>query len=615
VSFVLALTGERSKTPQGALLSSMNPRRSPRRSPALLAALGALALVPATAHGDYTYTQITQASTGKLVSFNTANNAFLKNYSFTNLLGSDGVAGGGYTFGVFNASGVASATNRATANNPYGVAVVPDPTAPADPYLVTAQTRTGTVAVLKSSANAPANTDVIKFNPDGTTPAFVRVRTPRAFPATVGVAGGAPLALIANYNATTGYVAVVNVATKQVVARLNAPGAVDLAVDATNKRAYVGTFGAPNLGDVLVFDLTTIDTSNPNSTALAGNQSIATIDNPAFGTSTAQDNSRPGFDPVAQRVYTANSTASSVSVIDVNPSNVATFRKVIDTITVPAGPNAVSVDGAEGLVYVASLNGQIVSVIRSNPGGGDDGDIVLSIPTAGRVLNTDVDQTSHTVYASTMNAGPIQAISISESGGQYAASVQDLKSNITLGYELAIDQANRRLYAADAQPLTATRTKIVDENGSAQGPQGPAGADGANGAAGVQGPAGATGPGGAAGPAGPAGPTGPLGDLSVSLALGKIRVVGSSASLTVPGAGTAKATVRSGATTIATGTATAKGKGTLKIALKRTAKGTALLKKKAVAATLSVSFSPKGDKAVRALRTTKVKLAKSGARK
>jgi hypothetical protein len=606
VSFVLVLTGERSKNPQGALLSSMNPRRSPRRSPALLAALGALALVPATAHGDYTYTQVTQVSTGKLVSFNTTNNAFVKNYSFTNLLGNDGVVGGGYTFGTFNASGVASATNQPTANNPYGVTVVPDPSAPADPYLVTAQTRTGTVAVFKASASTPTNSDIVKFNPDGTTLAFARVRTPRAFPATAGVVGGAPLALIANYNAGTGYVAVLNVATKQVVARLNAPGAVDIAIDVANKRAYVGTFGAPNLGDVLVFDLTTLDTSNPNSVALTGNQPIATIDNPAFGTATAQDNSRPGFDAVSKRVYTANSTANTVSVIDVDPANVATFRKVIDTIPVPTAPNAVSIDGARGLAYVASLTGQAVNVIRIHPGSGDDGDVVLTIPTAGRAMNTDVDQTTGTVYASTNAAnpgGPIHAITVTESGGQYSAGVQDLRSNILRGYELAIDQVNHRLYAADAQPLTATRTKIVDENGSAQGPQGPAGAAG---------PAGAQGPAGASGPAGPAGP---LGNLSVSLALGKIRVVGSSASLVVPGAGTAKATVRSGATTIATGTATAKAKGTLKIMLKRTVKGTALLKRRAVTATLSVSFSPKGDKGARALRTTKVKLAKSGARR
>ncbi|MCW2993398.1 MAG: exported protein of unknown function, partial [Conexibacter sp.] len=446
----------------------------PRRALSALGALAVLALIPATARADYSYTQITQPSTGKVVSFTTTNNAFLKNYSFTNLLGIDGVAGGGYAFGNYNASGVASATNRGTANNPYGVAVAPDPLAPADPWIVTTQTRTGSVAIYRSSAAAPTNADVITRNPDGTTAAFSRVRTPRVYTATdLPASNGSPLAFVANYNATTGYIAVVDVKQKKVIARLNAPGVDDIAIDQTGKRLFAGTFAAPNLGDVLVFDLTTIDTTNPNVATQAGNQPTATIDTQSGGVD--QDDSRPGYDPVTHRVFTANSTGNSVSVID------ASTNTLVKTIPVAGAPNAVTVDSSRGIVYVTSLSGQVVTVIAEDADPADDA-VVLTIPTYGRVIATAVDDVTKTVYISEMSSGTIRAATVTKSGAQYAASTVELKSGIVLGYEIAIDQVNHKLYAADAQPLTATRTKVVDENGSAQGPVGPAGANGANGA-------------------------------------------------------------------------------------------------------------------------------------
>jgi YVTN family beta-propeller protein len=573
---------------------------NPRRAVATLAALAALAVVPAAANADYAYTSITQPSTGKIVSFSTTNNAFLKNYSFTNLLGSDGIAGGGYTFGNYNASGVASATNRGTANNPYGVTLAPDPAAPADPWIITAQTRTSSVAIFKSSASAPTNADVISRNPDGTTAAFVRVRTPRVYgPTDLPASNGSPLAFVANYNATTGYVAVLDVAQKKVIARLNAPGVADIAIDPVHKRLYAGTFAAPNLGDVLVFDLTTIDTTNPNIATQTGNQPIATINTQSGGVD--QDNSRPGYDKVTDRIYTANSSANSVSVIDV------ATRTLVKTIPVPGAPNAVTVDSTRGLVYVSSLSGQIVTVIEEAVLPANDA-VVLTIPTYGRVITSAVDDATGTLYISEMASGTIRAATITEDAGQYAASTVELKSGIVLGYEAVIDQVNHKLYAADAQPLTATRTKIVDENGNAQGPTGPAGS---NGTAGADGAAGATGPAGAQGLTGPAGAAGPIGDLSIALTLGTVKVVGDTATLKVPAAGVAKAVVKSGSTTIASGTATAAKAGTLKVTLKKTAKGAALLKKKAVSATLTVSFTPKGEKAVAAVRSAKVRLART----
>jgi len=577
---------------------------NPRRALSALGALAVLALVPAAARADYVSTQITQPSTGKVVSFNTANNAFLKNYSFTNLLGSDGIAGGGYAFGNYNASGVASATNRGTANNPYGVAVAPDPLAAADPWIVTSQTRTASVAIFKSSAAAPTNADVITRNPDGTTAAFSRVRTPRVYAATdLPASNGSPLAFVANYNATTGYIAVIDVKQKKVIARLNAPGVDDIAIDQSGQRLFAGTFAAPNLGDVLVFDLTTIDTSDPNVATQGGNQPVATIDTQSGGVD--QDDSRPGYDPVTDRVFTANSTANSVSVID------ASSNALVKTIPVAGAPNAVTVDSSRGLVYVTSLSGQVVTVIAEDANPANDA-VVLTIPTYGRVIATAVDDVTKTVYISEMSSGTIRAATVTKTGSQYSASTVELKSGIVLGYEIAIDQVNHRLFAADAQPLTATRTKIVDENGNAQGPAGPAGANGANGADGA---AGAPGPAGAQGLTGPAGAAGPVGDLSLALTLGTVKVVGDTASVKVPAAGVAKAVVKSGTTTIASGTATAAKAGTLKIALKKTAKGAALLRRKAVAATLTVTFTPKGAKAAAASRSAKLHLARTAKRR
>jgi hypothetical protein len=235
---------------------------------------------------------------------------------------------------------------------------------------------------------------------------------------------------------------------------------------------------------------------------------------------------------------------------------------------------------------VAGLGKQTVTVIRA--GGPDDGDIVLTIPAYGRVLNTDVDDDNGRLYVATMNAGPIHAVDVSTSGG-YSATIQDLRSNIVLGYELVVDQVNNRLYAADAQPTLATRTNIAGEA--------PVNAQAGAGAPGAQ---------------GPAGPAGPLGNLRVDLSLGQVKLVGSSASVRVPGAGTAKVVVKAGSTTIAQGSKTVTKAGTVKVTLTKTAKGKALLRKRAVKATLTATFTPKGAATVKSVRAAKVTLKKLG---
>ena len=639
----------------------LNPGQMARHASALLGAVGLLAVIPAGASAqvvDPYYEQITQPNTGKVVSFNTGSLGFVKNHSFTGVFGVatatlPSIAGGAYAFGNYNAAGVASATSQPTSNNPHGITVVQDPATPTNPFIVTAQTRTSTVAVFKHSQGAPsgvdpstpaAATDDILTNAENTpvtTPAtqnaFFRVRTPRAD-------NPRQHALVASYGAPDGLVTVIDVnplsATfKKVIARLDAPGAVDIAVDEAGGFAYVGTFGTDPAtpgsgnGDVLVFNIKStgpgaLNTSSASDKEL--NQPIAVIDTVTADVDGAgpdgvnEDNSRPNYDPVGKRVYTANYNGNSVSVIDVDSSS-ATFNQVIQTIELPdaqLGPDALSIDATRGLIYIAGLGKRTVTVIKRETAPGTD-HIVLTIPTYGSVVNTDVDQVSGRVFTQTMGSGipngpsPLHAIDVTEvMPGTYSATVQDLRSNVILGYEVAVDQVNHRVYAADARSLQATRTKVV--GGAIQGPPGADGEDGAPGAPGVgtqgapgvgsPGPAGPAGPGGAAGPAGPAGP---VGNLSVDLTLGQVKVVGSSASVKAPAAGTVKVVVKSGSTTIAQGSKTATKAGTVKVTLKKTTKGKALLKKGAVKANLTATFTPKGSSSVRSVRSSKITLKRS----
>ena len=366
----------------------LNPGQKARHASALLGAVGLLAAVPAGAGAqvvDPYYEQITQPNTGKVVSFNTGNLGFVKNHSFTGVFGVatatlPSIAGGAYAFGAYNTAGVASATSQPTSNNPHGVTVVQDPDAPANPIIVTAQTRTSTVAVFRHLAGAPsglnpsdplAATDDILTNAENTpvtTPAtqnaFFRVRTPRAD-------NPRQRALVASYGASDGLVTVIDLnplslTFKKVIARLDAPGAVDIAVDEAGGFAYVGTFGTDPAtpgsgnGDVLVFNLKStgpgaLNTSSASNKEL--NQPIAVIDTVTAdvdGTGpdvVNEDNSRPNYDPIGKRVYTANYNGNSVSVIDVDSTS-ATFNTVIQTIELPdaqLGPDALSIDAARGL--------------------------------------------------------------------------------------------------------------------------------------------------------------------------------------------------------------------------------------------------------------------------
>jgi YVTN family beta-propeller protein len=359
-------------------------------------------------------TAVTQPSTGKLVSFDTNNNAMLKSWSFTGLLGSDGIAGGGYAFGTPNATtGVATGTNRGTANNPYGVAV---DHGVADPTIVTVQTRTSSVAIFPQSQGAPTDANVLPAAANG----FFRARTPV-------VDSTRHKAYFVNYNATTGTITQLDLATRTVERTIPAPGAVALALDEAHNVLYAGTFAAPDGNVLRVIDLD------------AGTV-VKSI--PGVG-----PNARPGFDPVGQKVYTANSGDGTVSVIDVDPAS-PTADTVVKTIAATGAPNAIAVDPERRLVYSADLRSKVVSVIDAEADA-----FVLGVPTPGNALDVDVDPATGVAYVSNQYSG--------STTGQSVISA-----------------------------VTVTRAKDL--------PAGPAGEPGAAGPAGPSGPA---------GPAGPAGPT------------------------------------------------------------------------------------------------------------
>jgi len=478
---------------------------------------------------------ITSPSTGKVVAFSTATNAFLKSYPFTGLLGSDGVLGGGYTFSSTSLIG----NNRGTANNPYGVAV---DSGVADPTIVTIQTRTSSVAIFPASQAAPTDADVLPAATYG----FFRARTPV-------VDSTRHKAYFVNYNATSGDIAVVDLPTRTVEARIPAPGAVGLALDEANNILYAGTFAAPDGNVLRVIDLNRVVTGSATDPTPNADAVVANI--PGVGA-----NSRPGFDPVGKKVYTADSTGSTidgetvptVSVVDVDPTS-PTYRTVVKTIETTGNPNAIAVDAERRLVYSTDLRSKLVSVIDAKTD-----ELVLGVPTPGNALDVDVDPTTGVAYASNMVSG--------STNGQSVVS---------------------------AISVTRPAAEEPPETGPA-GPAGPAGPSGSAGLPGKDGQNGAPGPAGPAGPVGASSPSVASTPTSVQLevTLGSVRVVGSTARVRVPSAGRLRATVRSGRRTIASGRATAQRAGTMKVALRKTKAGRRLLRKRAVNAKLTVSFSP-----------------------
>jgi DNA-binding beta-propeller fold protein YncE len=261
---------------------------------------------------------------------------------------------------------------------------------------------------------------------------------------------------------------------------------------------------------------------------------------------------RPAYDPVGKKLYTANNNSKSISVVDADPAS-PTYLKLLKTIEPAGTPNSIKVDPQRRLVYSADHTGKVVSVIDATTD-----TFVQGVPTVGNALDVDIDPTSGVAYVSNQTSGS------------------------TTGQGVI-------------QAITVTRDTPA--------PAGP------------KGDTGAPGPVGPAGPAGPAGKPGASGTAKVSISLSSLRVIGTRVTAQAPGAGTFRATVKGGGRTIASGSATAKRKGTVRLTLKVTKAGAALLKKKAVKGTLTVRFTPKGQGAAAAQRSTAIRLPKTRAAK
>jgi DNA-binding beta-propeller fold protein YncE len=499
---------------------------------------------------------ITSPSTAKVVAFSTANHSLVKSYPFTSLFQLDGATlNSAVTFPSTagpGTTGSTTANNRGPGNHPYGIAVdtsTTDPTTGApDPTLVSVQTRSSTVAIWKSSTN-PTNADVITTVPGSSTPAFFRARTPV-------VDSTRHKAYVVSYNATTAVIAQIDIPTKKVEAYIPVPGAVGLALDEANNRLYAGTYTTGASDTVKVIDLSKVVTGTPTGpTDNAANAQAVVATSAPVGR-----NARPGFDPVGKKVWTANNSDKTISVVDVDPAS-PTYLQNVKTITPAGSPNAIGVDPQRRLVYSADLGGKVLSVYDA-----DTSEFVQAVPTVGNAVDVDVDPTTGVAYVSNQNSG--------------AANVP-----------------------APTQAITVTRAAAL-----------PKGDPGDPGAPGAPGAAGAPGAPGAAGAPGPAGPAGTPSTSTLSLSLTSLRVVGTKVSVKAPGAGTFKVTVRSGGKTVATGSRTAKKAGTISLTLKKTATGKRLLKKKAVSGTLTVTFTPAKTKTVAAQRSVKIKLAKTKAK-
>ncbi|MDQ8047329.1 MAG: hypothetical protein AAGC46_07960, partial [Solirubrobacteraceae bacterium] len=362
-------------------------------------------------NGGFTDTYLTttvQANTGKVVQLDLDTKAFLKNYSYTGLKGSDGTTvGGQYTLptthpttGNGATTGIATASTQLTANNPYGVAVdsgtVNADTGLPDPTIVTVQTRTSSVAIYKSSATSPTDADVITAATSGLT----RARTPV-------VDSVHHKAYVAGYNATTGVVVVFNTLTKAVEATIPVPGVDGLAIDTNTNTLYAGTYQAPGGNQVNVIDLSKVVTSDPLNKSVNTQAVVATI------TGVGSD-SRPGYDEADKKLYVANSQSRSISVIDLDPAHTATYRTVIKTIAATGSPNSITVDPQRHLAYSADLGSKILSVIDTKTD-----TWVQGIPTTGNALDVDVDPTTGTAYVSSMTTGTttgvgqLQAVNVS----------------------------------------------------------------------------------------------------------------------------------------------------------------------------------------------------------
>lgn len=334
---------------------------------------------------------VRQSGSGKLVEFDMESRTLVGIHSFLNLTRNDG---SGRESEPFDWSGVTadSISSMRTTFSPYGVDV--DPLAPnaagqPDPIIITTTARGrdsdagfgGNVVIYRASQGAPTDADRL-FEFDDGSPIFHGIRR-------VVVNSKTHKAFITNMgsSSTPGYVAVVDLLTKNVDARIALPGnegVIGLTVDEDNNLIYAGTMRGEHL---YVIDGNNINTSDPKRFDL---NEAAVTQLAAVG-----GNARPTYNAELKRVYVSGygSPTGTLSVVNADPSSEG-YGRLIDSVE--TGPtNMVEVDAQRGLVYSANLGDQEVVVFDA-----DTHRELLRLPTTGRALNMAIDPVTRDVWVS-----------------------------------------------------------------------------------------------------------------------------------------------------------------------------------------------------------------------
>jgi len=212
-------------------------------------------------------------------------------------------------------------------------------------------------------------------------------------------------------------------------------GPSGVAVSLDGSRMYVANSGS---GSVSVIDTTT-------GKVVDVKPSTSTVDSIKVGSSP----SALALSPDGNQLYVANTGSGTVSVIGIDPTNTATYQKVIDTNPSVAGVNSISVGsspsalalGADGSLYVANRGSGTVSVIGTDP---------TNTATYQKVIDTD------------SNASGVNSISVGSS-----------PSALALGADGSLYVANRgsgTVSVIGTDPTnTATYQKVIDTDSNASG--------------------------------------------------------------------------------------------------------------------------------------------------
>jgi DNA-binding beta-propeller fold protein YncE len=345
---------------------------------------------------------VTRYATGKVVVFDVDSRSWVANHSFLGLSRSNG---SGDDTAPLDWSTVAADVTTANSNrvsfSPNGIAVDGTTTNAAgqpDATIITTSARGrdpvlgygGHVVIYNASQGGPTDADRIWQFEDGT-PIFDGIRRV-ALNTTTHTAYISNFADARGAGARPGFVAVVDLLTREVEARVRVPetwGAIGVAVDEENNLIYVGTLTGQGL---YVIDGDAIDTSNAQDLSL---NDAAITQLPAV----VGENARPTYSPELKRLYVSTyaSPAGKISVIDADPAS-ATYGTVLEVIETGA-TNSVAVDGERGLIYSANLGDQEVVVYDANTH-----EELLRMPTTGNALNIGIDPETHDVWVSNFSA-------------------------------------------------------------------------------------------------------------------------------------------------------------------------------------------------------------------